>query len=119
MDAHSKMKNFIMTILDNLPNVIFAVLVLVVGCLFAWKFHKDKESKARCPNCGKLWAAEKIGERLIGVFRKAGFAYRTLSLMGMLSKDVNVNMGLYEKYEVQCQCKFCAHKWTFLISVKQ
>jgi hypothetical protein len=105
-----------MGISDNIPNVIFMVLVLVAGCAYLWKLYKDSENDSKCPNCGELWAAQKVNEKILGIFQKASpFSF----LYKLFVFDRREKMIVYEKYEIQRRCKFCGHEWISVKSIKQ
>ncbi len=108
-----------MEISDNIPNVIFIVLVLVAVCAYLWKLYKDSESYSQCPNCGKRWAGEDMEKKLLGIFQKGTFAHRPFTIRGAFGHEMNVKMAWYEKYEIQRRCKFCGHTWTSIRSIKQ
>jgi predicted RNA-binding Zn-ribbon protein involved in translation (DUF1610 family) len=96
---------------DYLLPAIFIIVFLIGGCLALWRLFKERENAARCPNCGKLWAAEKLGDELIGIFRKG-------EELGD-PDNPEFRMVLYEKFRIHYKCKYCGYEWTILRSRKQ
>lgn len=102
--------------IEYLQSSIFTILFLIGLCVTLWRLFTDFENEVKCPGCGKSWAAEKSGEELIGMFRKAQPKGRpSLFPFG----DSDVKMVRYEKYRIHYKCKFCGHEWEFLKSRKQ
>jgi hypothetical protein len=78
--------------------------------LTLWRLFTASESEFKCPNCSRLWAAEILREKLLGIFKK----YLQLDHGGR-----RVHGVWYEKYRIQCKCKYCGHEWIFTKSIKQ
>ena len=97
-----------MTIINALF-AIFITLLFISGCLLFWGLFQIIENATKCPSCGKLWAAEKSGENLMGIFRKNELR---LILRAGFPRDSNYHMAWYEKYKVEYKCKYCSHEWT-------
>jgi hypothetical protein len=79
------------------------------GALTLWKYLKSNENEAKCPRCGNLWAAEKLNEKLIGIFERAKYDQnsRTFAVYN------------YQKYKTHYKCKYCNNEWLLLKSRKQ
>jgi hypothetical protein len=75
-----------------------------------WQLFTASESEFKCPKCSRLWAAEVLREKLLGIFKK----YLQLDQGGR-----RVHGVWYEKYRIQCKCKYCGHEWIFTKSIKQ
>jgi Zn-finger nucleic acid-binding protein len=110
-----KEQNSVMAILDNILLAVFIISLLGSGCLSLWRLFKDSENEAKCPNCRGLWAAEKLGEKIMGIFRKDQL--RLIRGKGF-PRASDYKMVEYEKYEIHYRCKYCSHEWTFLKSRK-
>jgi hypothetical protein len=93
-------------------------LLFISGGIPIWKYFKDSKNESKCPNCDRFWAAENLGEELIGVFRKS----RPRILQGptyIRVSNSDYKMVLYEKFKIQYRCKYCHHEWMFLKARKQ
>lgn len=84
--------------------------ILILGCLALIKYIVDTRNKTRCPNCSKLWAAQKLRDELLGIFRKGEESGGP--------DNPELRMVWYEKYRIYYKCKYCGHEWTFLTSRK-
>lgn len=78
--------------------------------LSLWRTFTASENEFKCPKCSRLWAAEILREKLLGIFKK----YLRLDQGGK-----RVHGVWYQKYRIQCKCKFCGHEWIFTKSIKQ
>lgn len=78
--------------------------------LTVWRLFTASESEFKCPKCSKFWAAEILREKLLGIFKK----YVQVDRRGK-----RVHGVWYEKYRIQCRCKYCGHEWIFTKSIKQ
>jgi hypothetical protein len=90
---------------------IALVVILILGSVGLIRYIIDTRNKMRCPNCRNLWAAQKLRDELLGIFKK-----------GEESGDPEnpeFRMVTYEKYRIYYKCKYCGHEWTFLTSRKQ
>jgi len=101
------------------PSIGFENAVILSLCFDAfvlkrilayWQLFTVSESEFKCPKCSKLWAAEILREKLLGIFKKYVQAGRS---------GRKVHGVWYEKYKVQCKCKYCGHAWIFTKSIKQ
>ena len=99
-------------------SIIFISSLFITSGIFLWKYYKVSENEAKCPKCSKLWAAEKLSEKLVGVFQK-GHRTSSLSIQALSSFRSDVKMVRYEKYEIEYRCKYCGHEWKFLKSKRQ
>ena len=93
-----------------------AILVLGLDTLIMkriltfWRSFSASENEFKCPKCTRLWAAEVQREKLLGIFKK----YLQIDQGGK-----RVHGVWYQKYRIQCKCKFCGHEWIFTKSIKQ
>ena len=99
-------------------SMVFISILLISSGLLLWKYYKASEAEATCPKCSKLWAAEKLSEKLLGLFQK-GHRNNSFSIQALSAFRSDVKMVSYEKYEIEYRCKYCGHKWKFLKSKKQ
>jgi hypothetical protein len=104
-----------MIIVDNFLRVVLICSLLVSGGWALWKFFTDREKEAKCPACGKLWAAEKLGEEFMGIFRKNQL--RLIRGKGA-PRASDYKMVEYEKHKIHYKCKYCSHEWDFAKSRK-
>ena len=82
-------------------------LIPITLSLLFWKSFKSKEKEKQCPKCGEPQAAEKMGEKLMGVFRKSLESLnKTESPQG--------NFFTYEKYNIHYKCKYCSYEWLII-----
>jgi DNA-directed RNA polymerase subunit RPC12/RpoP len=87
------------------------IVYIVKACVALWNLFQDRKNEARCPSCGSLWAAEGVGEQLMGIFSKDESSFFDL--------DGNSRIRVrYEKYKIHYRCKYCSHKWEFFKSRK-
>lgn len=91
---------------DNFPTVMLIIFLFVAVGFFILTQDKPKVDLGKCPNCGKLMAAETVDEQLLGIFRKE-------SPLSFLYNKTVVSMATYEKYQVNCKCRFCGHLWSY------
>ena len=96
---------------NSILAAIIIIVFLIIGGITVWRVFKDRENEAKCPNCGKPWAAEKSREELIGIFRK-GEEHGD-------PDNPEHRMVWYEKFRMHYKCKYCGHEWTFLAARKQ
>ena len=75
-----------------------------------WRVFTASENEFKCPKCRQLWAAEVLREKLLGIFKK----YIQMDRQGK-----RVHGVWYEKYKIQCKCKYCGHEWMFTKSMKR
>jgi hypothetical protein len=92
--------------------VLFLCLdtLIMKRILTLWQLFTASESEFKCPKCRNLWAAEILREKLLGIFKK----YVQVDRHGK-----KVHGVWYEKYKIQCKCKYCGHEWIFTKSIKQ
>jgi hypothetical protein len=89
---------------------LVTLLVIPVGLLgissiiISWKSSKSAEKESQCPKCGKVWAAEKLSEKLMGIFRKA---------LGRIRRT-GVSFITCGKYKIHYKCKYCSYEWLFI-----
>lgn len=101
----------------GIVNYAFFILVLssisVGGIFFLWRSRKFSEIEARCPKCSKDWAAEKLSEKLAGVFQKKGF------LTFFINNKPEDTFTTYERYKIHYRCKYCSYEWQFIKTKRQ
>ena len=92
--------------------VLFLCLdtLIMKRILTFWQLFTASESEYKCPKCRNLWAAEILREKLLGIFKK----YVQVDRQGK-----KVHGVWYEKYKIQCKCKYCGYEWIFTKSIKQ
>jgi hypothetical protein len=90
------------------------LFLLVSGLISLWNMYKEWRDQVRCPQCGKYWAAEELGEERMGIFRKHEPSLFDTGIPGTRS----TSMVPYEKYKVHCKCAYCSHRWEFSRSRK-
>lgn len=90
----------------------------IYGILAVWRNYKSGEIEAQCPKCNNLWAAEKLGEKITGVFPKKPFALWSLPRIthGQFEwyDSEEPESVPYERYKVRYKCKYCGYEWAFL-----
>jgi hypothetical protein len=84
--------------------------LIIKHTLTLWGLFTTSESEFKCPKCRQLWAAEILGEKLLGIFKK----YIQIDRHGR-----RVHGVWYEKYKIQCKCKYCGYEWMFTKSMKR
>lgn len=96
----------------EIASYAFFILLLssvsVGGMFFLWRSQKFSEIEAQCPRCGKGWAAQKLSERLAGVFQKKDFITFYIN-----NKPEDV-FTTYERYNIHYRCKYCLYEWQFI-----
>ncbi len=74
-------------------------------------FFLSKREEKQCPKCGKVQVAEKMDEKLMGIFKRvAGQA----SSRGSWS----IPFFTYGKYKIHYKCKLCSYEWFYIKSVR-
>jgi len=97
--------------------VIFAVAPLLsfipvtLGMFFLTSFVPTRKEK-QCPKCSKAQAAEKMGEKLMGIFQRVEGQTSSRN-----SKD-NPSFT-YEKYKIHYKCKYCSYEWYYIKAERQ
>ena len=99
---------FLRPLWDAFPFISLA-LIFSAPLWTYWKSSRAKEKESQCPNCGKIWVAEKLGEKMIGIFRRTPLASRENPEGGFVT---------YGKFKIHYNCKVCSHEW-LLIKVKR
>lgn len=84
--------------------------LIIKQALSLWRHFTASESEFKCPKCRQLWAAEVLREKLLGIFKK----YIQMDRQGK-----RVHGVWYEKYKIQCKCKYCGYEWMFTKSMKR
>ena len=84
--------------------------LIIKHTLSLWRHFTASEREFKCPKCRQLWAAEILREKLLGIFKK----YIQIDRGGK-----RVHGIWYEKYKIQCKCKYCGHEWMFTKSMKR
>ncbi len=75
----------------------------ITGVIAFWISSKRSEKENQCPQCGKVWAAEELSEKLMGIFQKAyEVSNRGASYMR------------HSKYRIHYKCKYCSYEWLFI-----
>jgi hypothetical protein len=78
---------------------LLSSIFITFGVLF-WRHFKSQQKEKQCPKCGKLWAAENLGERPMGIFQK----WRH-------SQEYNEYYFKYLKYKIHYKCNYCSYEW--------
>jgi hypothetical protein len=91
---------------ENFQIVMMIIVLLFAVGGFLLTQDKPKVDLGKCPNCGKLMAAETMDEQLLGIFRKT-------TPLSFLYNRTAVSMATYEKYSVNCKCRVCGHQWSY------
>lgn len=89
----------------------FQIIMIIIVTFFGVGFFILTQDKpgvdlGKCPNCGKLMAAETVDEQLLGIFRKE-------APLSFLYNKTAISMTTYEKYHVNCKCRYCGHPWSY------
>lgn len=111
--------------------VTYALFIILFGLLSSsgvlaiWKSSKASENEAQCPKCNALWAAEKLDEKLTGVYSKTIFKsgpLRTyIRIFGFIYYPSKFGVDItnsYQRYKIHYKCKYCGFEWLFLVSRK-
>ena len=91
--------------------LLFLLPIVIPLLYWVWQTYRKRENEEKCPNCGELWAAVHLHEKLMGGFiksydppiRRKGIRY----------------IARFEKYQISCKCKYCGHECTFYKLEKQ
>lgn len=94
-------------------SLLFVITMSMAGIFFFWKSSKSDEIEAQCPKCRKLWAAEKLGEKLTGVFQKRGF------MVFYVNNKPQDTFTAYERYNIHYRCRYCFYEWQFIKTKRQ
>lgn len=111
----------IMTLFSNIPFLadLLRILHLSIGVLFLatplfvigtiaivifWKSSQSSEKENQCPQCGKGWAAEKLEERSMGIFKRSVDGGSRYTYMGLIT---------CQKYQIHYKCNYCSYEWLF------
>jgi predicted RNA-binding Zn-ribbon protein involved in translation (DUF1610 family) len=79
--------------------VFFAIVFLIF-----WKSSQSSEKENQCPQCGKVWVAERLGERSMGIFKRAVDGGSRYTYMGLVT---------CQKYQTHYKCNHCSYEWLF------
>lgn len=91
--------------------LLFAMVLIFPFLFWVWNNYKKSEAEAKCPNCNRLWAAVYLHQQLMGMFQK--MYEPPIRLRG------RIYIARFEKYKINCKCKYCGYEWIFFKSVKQ
>jgi predicted RNA-binding Zn-ribbon protein involved in translation (DUF1610 family) len=108
-------QSLLRVIVDNFLPVVLIVSLLISGGVSLWKLFKDRENEAMCPRCGKHWVAKRLGENMLGIFRKN--QPRLFQSKGA-ARESDHKMVEYARYKVHYKCEDCGYEWDFLKSRK-
>ncbi|CAG1016117.1 Chaperone protein DnaJ [Anaerolineales bacterium] len=59
-------------------------------------------NESKCPKCNRLWTAEILEQKLLGIFNTRERGY-----------GENKQISWEEKYRIRCRCTHCGHEWEF------
>jgi hypothetical protein len=80
-------------------------LLGIIGAITFWISSKSSEKESQCPKCGRVWAAEELNEKLMGIFQKG---------YGGGNRSSEVSFIRRAKYKIHYKCKYCSFEWLFI-----